>query len=62
MKLTQYIRQLQEIAKKQPDAEVIYAADEEGNSSPVFYEPSLGYFDGDSFDTTAKPVNAICIN
>ena len=58
MKLSNYIAQLQEIEKKYPNAEMIYAADDEGNRfSKIKYEPCYGYFDGNDFK-----VNAVCVN
>jgi hypothetical protein len=42
MKLKDYIKQLQEIAKKHPNVEVAYAADDEGNRFEyVSYSPAV---------------------
>lgn len=63
MKLKQYANHINELAKKYPNAEVVYAADEEGNNfSNVFYEPSYGHFDGNMFENNGGPTNAVCVN
>lgn len=63
MLLRDYIKELQSFVEHYPEAEVIYAKDEEGNGfQHVVYEPTVGYFDGNDFDSTNKDVNAICIN
>jgi hypothetical protein len=51
--------------------QVVYSVDEEGNRfEPVFYDPTIGFFEGEDFeaehadeshDTFDKP-NAVCIN
>jgi hypothetical protein len=74
MTLNEYIEQLQKLAKQYPDAVLIYASDNEGNSfGTVWKSPSVMYFnqeyqeayDPDSkdedFDFSDYPV-AICIN
>jgi hypothetical protein len=65
MKLKEYIKKLKEIEKDHPNADVICAADEEGNRfSPVVYSPSAGHFDGIMFDSSdeTEDVNAVCVN
>lgn len=64
MKLKDYIKQLQVIAKTHPNATVVYSSDEEGNSySEVVYSPTLGRFDGErEFDDATSYKNAVCIN
>jgi UDP-N-acetylglucosamine 2-epimerase len=63
MKLKDYIKKLQEIADKHPNLTVVYAADDEGNRfSEVFYDPSYGHFDGESFENGDKKINAVCVN
>lgn len=65
MKLSEYANFVAILAKKYPDAKVIYAADEEGNYfEEVHYAPSLGQFEDGEFDNepaTGK-MNAVCIN
>ena len=42
MVLKEYAKYINELAKKNPKARVIYASDEEGNSyNDVFYQPSI---------------------
>lgn len=71
MKLKEYAAKLTELAKKYPNAKVIYAADDEGNDfKEVNFEPSLGnYGDGEfvNDDGTEEfsqqfKVNSCCIN
>ncbi len=65
MKLQEYIDALLIVAKKYPDATLIYSKDDEGNAyQEVQFIPSAGKFDGWQFDNevTGKKVNAICIN
>ena len=63
MKLSEMIKNLQEIKEKHGDLECIYAADEEGNSySNVFYSPSTGKFENLDFTVSDDDVNAVCIN
>ena len=69
MKLKDYIKQLNEIAKKYPNLTVITSSDDEGNSfHEVVYSPAVGRFTGrcefEPFDGDAaspKP-NAVCLN
>ena len=64
MTLNTYIKKLQAIAKDYPNAKVIFAADEEGNSFyPIHFPPSTGNFDGRDFDASEEAVvNAVCVN
>jgi hypothetical protein len=66
MKLKDYISHLRNIAKNHPDLEVVYSADDEGNKySTVYYSPTVGKFDGETFSTEAignKKPNAVCVN
>jgi len=53
MKLKDYIKQLQEIAKKHPNIEVAYSSDDEGNSFDyVRYNPAVSTveIDGEAVD------------
>ena len=53
MKLKDYIKQLQEIAKKHPNIEVAYSSDDEGNSFEyVRYNPAVSTveIDGEAVD------------
>lgn len=63
MKLKDYAEAIARLAAKNPNAEVVYAADDEGNRyESVHYEPSLGNFDGETFDAARSPKNAMCVN
>lgn len=70
MKLKAYIAKLQKIAEKHPNAKVVYAADDEGNSfGEVNFTPTLGnYGDGDFLSSYCDDfkenfeINAVCIN
>ena len=70
MKLNKYIKGLQEIAKKYPNATVITASDEEGNNfSEVEFAPTPGHFsDGDFYSDEEDmkeqdlKINAVCVN
>jgi hypothetical protein len=70
MTLNEYIVHLKALADKGfGDKEVVYAADEEGNSfAKVFYGPSLGVFNdngyghGDFDGESEEAINAVCIN
>ncbi len=70
MKLKEYIKGLKKIAEKYPDADVIYASDEEGNNfSTVGFIPSVGHFSDGDFNSDEEDmkeqdlkVNAVCIN
>ena len=71
MKLGQYIEHLQKIILDNPEAKdysVVYAEDEEGNRySEVYYAPTVGSWDGDSFNTQQEfgedgTTPVVCIN
>ena len=73
MKLREYIKHLQELAEKHPEAlemDVITAKDAEGNGyEAVYYEPSMGHYDGEDFTASDSEDydedyenNAICVN
>lgn len=76
MKLKDYIKKLQKIAKERPDLDVVSASDEEGNNFRlVGFSPSLGNFckgnfnDGDFISDDGSEefkkeygINAVCLN
>lgn len=67
MTLKEYAAKINQLLKDgHGDLELCFAMDNEGNGfSSVFYEPSLGYFDGESFSNAKhgeQTPNAICIN
>lgn len=72
MKIKDYIKKLQELAEKYPDASVVYSKDDEGNSFHLCqFSPSLGNFENDEwiaddgtdeFKNEYGGVNAICLN
>ncbi len=70
MTLKEYITDLQKICKKNPDLEVIYSTDDEGNGyGRVFYSPTLGYFENGEFtseenseENDSYKLNAVVIN
>lgn len=64
MKLSTYIKGLNEALKKHGDLDVVYAKDSEGNGyAKVFYLPSAGKFENNQFENEdIKNPNAICIN
>ena len=67
MKLSYYIKKLQEIEKDYPNAIVIYSSDSEGNFfSKVEFAPTIGRFENEEFDTdplaNGDEPNAVCIN
>lgn len=63
MTLKSYIQKLQELADNHADAQVVYAADDEGNYfRPVYFDPCYGHFDGHTFENSGKKINAICVN
>ena len=67
MKIKQYTKALQEIAKKNPDAIVICASDEEGNSyNPVIFQPSVFYYSKEDQSISDVQydgyVEAVCLN
>lgn len=67
MKIQTYIKKLQQIAKNNPDAIVIYSSDEEGNSfNEVLREPEVIYYNREEREINDFKydgfVTAICIN
>jgi hypothetical protein len=77
MKLSEYINQLQEFVKENPETsefEVCYSIDDEGNGyNDVYYTPTIGYRDKDGefislsdtewFEENEDAVpNSVCIN
>ena len=77
MKLKEYIKKLQKVAKTHPNATVIYSKDDEGNLfSELNYSPSLGNFCEGSFLSASVlksleipeefkneyKINAVCLN
>lgn len=62
--LTEYIKTLQELEKKGfGEHEVIYAKDAEGNGyDSIHYDPSVGYFDGEDYDSSNEDSNVVCVN
>jgi hypothetical protein len=76
MTLRQYAAKINEAAKKQPNALVIYSKDEEGNwFERLSFGPTLGHFNDHEFtsetgckaeaeDSGGKPlkINAVCVN
>lgn len=66
MKLKQYLKQLNDLAKKHPEAlemDVVYSKDDEGNGfQNIHYAPNMGEFDGGDFDDESENKNAVCIN
>jgi hypothetical protein len=64
MTLKEYSNMIAKLAKKCPEAKVIYASDEEGNSfDEIYFSPRLGIFRNGEFqvDDESKP-NACCVN
>lgn len=74
MTLQEYYNKLTYFINNHPQAldfKVVYAKDDEGNEyKPVYYEPSIGFFDGDyiganSFEEHGidpNHANCVCIN
>lgn len=63
MKLVDYAESIKRLAKKHPNATVVYASDEEGNEfKETHFYPAAGNFDGTSFDSECEEVNSVCIN
>ena len=67
MKIQTYIKKLQQIAKNNPDAIVIYWSDEEGNSfNEVLREPEVIYYNREEREINDIKydgfVIAVCIN
>lgn len=72
MNLREYLKELQELVNKNPQAldyKVIYAKDDEGNEySPVSYSPTVGFYDPEEWKFDVFPcfddivLNAVCVN
>ena len=65
MRLAEYAIALGRLAKKYPDADVVYSSDEEGNSFDLLIHcPTTGKFKNGEFEykTAKKDVNAVCVN
>jgi hypothetical protein len=78
MKLKEYLENLNNFVKENPDAldlEVIYSSDDEGNDfQAVHYTPQMGIFEGgyrgefisseqlEDWDRSKEEINAVCIN
>lgn len=75
MKLKNYIQHLEALLEKYPDADVIYAEDDEGNGyREIGFEPSPGFFKEGEFTSEARfneffdeyekrlEVNVVCVN
>ena len=68
MKIKRFAAQIAKLAKEHPNLEVVSSKDEEGNSfEPVYFDPTIGNFDGISNFTSSSSfpdleVNSICIN
>jgi len=63
MTLKDYARKINELAKKFPDAIIVYGKDDEGNSfHEVCFDPSPGHFEGRNFESNKAEINSVCIN
>lgn len=63
MTIKEYIKDLEVLAKKYPEAKVIYSKDDEGNGfNYVHFAPAPGNFNDGEFDDDSRSVNAICLN
>lgn len=67
MTIKKYIKLLNELAEKYPNAKVIYSKDDEGNKFQlVNYNPGPGNFNGEDFipddNTVEFKINCICLN
>lgn len=62
--IAEYAKRINALAKKYPNAILVYSSDDEGNSySELCTMPHVGYFsDEGEFDSEADETNAICIN
>ena len=62
--IQEYAQRINALAKKYPNATLIYSADDEGNAySELFTLPHVGNFsDEGEFDTESDEINAVCIN
>ena len=70
MKLKEYAKLINTLAKRYPDVDVIYSCDDEGNAySLVYYEPTPMIAEQDACGLSVKNAddelnkpNAVCIN
>ena len=72
MKLKEYVEKLNKLTELHPEAleyDVITSADDEGNHfNSVHYEPSVGFYEYDDFqslesdDFEDEEPNAVCLN
>ena len=72
MKLSEFIKNLQEFEKENGNLDVITSIDDEGNGfNRVAYSPSLGFYNEDEKDfieqnsedfTKLLKINTICVN
>ena len=69
MKLKTFAENINKLAEKYPDLEVIYSSDDEGNYFDIVkFEPTLGEYNDREFycyhelDQEEIKINAICIN
>lgn len=71
MNFAEYVRKVNKMLKDRPETakmKAIFAVDEEGNAfKELYYDVSLGFFDGNDFDAEnveeqQPPPNAVCIN
>ena len=65
MKLKEYAKKIAKLAELHPNAKVVCASDDEGNSfQEITFAPSAGNFTNGEFDSDAgsAKVNAVCVN
>lgn len=69
MKLKAYVKKLNKLAEKYPNAQVVFSSDDEGNNfQTVNYEPTLGFYESREFrsydpdDEDCSTINAVCVN
>lgn len=71
MKFKEFVENVSRLLENRPelgDFEAVTSKDDEGNGfNIVYFEPSLGYFDGDEFtpedeEELKEEINAVCIN
>jgi len=59
MKIKEYLQKLTKLAKENPNADVIYAKDSEGNDfNLVYYPPAYGEYE----TARGKILKGICLN
>ena len=63
MKISELVKNLQEILEKYGDLDLITAIDDEGNGfNEIYFEPSIGYYEDHEFDQDVSEINACCVN